>query len=207
MPVPLVVVRRSIVQIVPVSARHGAAYQTYRSRIATATTYAELVTVLEQVLAHPELRTAAALDFAPADDIARRFLNSTVANLNHPTDDPRHLLAERALRVMMGLLTGPKPGRRANPPTSPAQQADRLLALTRWSARVRVAWPDLKAGVVTFDLSAALRRRLRALLARRPGIRPSDVAAQLAAWDLRVPVRAVRAARASVRVSRVAVHR
>lgn len=181
--------------------RRSAAYREYRQTIEVRS-YAQLVTALERILADPALRTCAALDFAPGVDYARRFLNSTAAFRTRPSADPQRHLADRAVRLLVAILTGPvtRPGRHANPPLSGEQVATIQRTHDAWVLLVRKVWRFEDRLLAARSLlnerfvwSAGHRRALRALLLRAK-TRPSDIAITLTAWEMRLPVRRVRAA-------------
>jgi hypothetical protein len=170
-------------------------------------TYADAVARLEE-LANDESvehRGAAALLFAPAHPLARRFANSTSARLGRPKSDPARLLAERAVHALASLQSGPG-GHLGRPRVAPlsAEAVGRILDARRaWDERLRPVWAaaggdraSLRRGVVRachdrFP-AAAYAKALDTLLARR-ALRPADLATQLAAWQEGVSVRCVRA--------------
>jgi hypothetical protein len=198
MRIPLVRPHGGVAQLVAPSWRRLPAYRQYRQQI-DVRTYAQLVEALERLVTDPVQCASAAIDFAPTADYARRFLNSTVAFRTRPVADPRRQLAERAVRVLLAILTGTvtRPGRHANPPLSGQQVREIQRVHAAWLALVRKAWrQEDRCRLLLqqrFAWSASHRRALRNLLAK-PGARPSDVAMAVTAWELRLSMRRVRTA-------------
>ena len=203
----LVIFRRSrAVARVSDRDRRSAAFRSLLHAFTTAT-YPEAVARLEALAADAsvEHRGAAALLFAPAHPLARRFANSTSARLGRPKADPARLLAERAIHALAGLQRGPV-GHAGRPHAAPltAEALGRVLDARRaWEARLRPVWAaagqdraSLRRGVLSACHArfpaAAYAKALDALLARR-ALRPADLATQLAAWQEGVSVRCVRA--------------
>ena len=202
-PQAVVVFRRAVA----LKATRGPSYRTIQQAIENADTYAGAVVALERAVAHNELGVA--LDFAPTADYARRFANTTAlylasrpSTLVLPGD---RALAERAVRAIAALLLGVPPrGRRALENPSDEIRSKVAARYSRWRDVVTDAWESddfvvvvIGAGGNAITWSRAHRREL-ARLRRRPKIRPSAIAAQLTAWELDMPVRRVRAARANI---------
>ena len=191
-PVPIVRVSRRGSVVIDRQWRTSPAYHAYRRRVTTARSYAGLVDLLE-TLTDP---TSAALDFAPHADYARRFLNTTVAYRSLPSSDPRRHLAERAVRALVPILVGAST--RGRPHAVPVACAAAVLQSHRqqWLAAIQRIWrmtPDVTDRLAALAaLGTPHTRKLRPRVLART--RPSALATELTAWDLHVPVRAVRAA-------------
>jgi len=185
--------------------RRSAAFHSLLGFFSTAT-YPEAVARLEELANDASIshRGAAALLFAPAHPLARKFANSTSAALGLPRANPSRALGERAVHALAGLQRGPV-GRAGRPPAGPltSEAVLRVLEARRtWAERLRPVWAaagkdraSLRRGVVRAChdrfAAAAYTKALDELLAR-PGLRPSDLATQLAAWQEGVSVRCVR---------------
>ena len=195
--------------------RRSRAYRTYRAQVAEARTYEQLLALLERLAATPApaLRAGAVLDFAPGVAYARQFVNSTAAFRVYPPTDPRRHLAERAWKALGALASaaGVHPGGRPSvAPLTAAQHAHIRERRAAWVQVVRPIWTA--SGVDPTNrvrgLLQASRDRLPAArayhdalttLIRREKCRPVDVANQLTAWELALPVRRVRESLASER--------
>ena len=205
-----VVFHRGVPLVIPARWRRSAAYREYRRGIERATSYRQVLEQLEAVVRHPTAaaQSSAAADFAPTVAYARRFLNTTAAYRTRPAGDPRRQVAERGVRVLVALLTGlpERPGRKANVPLSHEAVMAVRSVFGHWYGIVRPLWraagddrgrlPRLieQAAAGQFQWSAAHARELRTLLRRR-GMRPTEVAHQLTAWQLDLSVRRVRLGR------------
>ena len=188
--------------------RRTVGYRRYAAAWDAAATYSEAVTVLERLGRNPsaDVRAGAALDFAPVLPQARRFLNTTSLALGRPQGDPMRVLAERAVRALGWLQSGPE-GRRGRPrqETVSADRVRRIVEARRdWLESLRSGWAAgrLDRSLLRRDVTRACRGRVPTATAystaletllRRPGLRMVDLANQLTAWQEAVSVRCVRA--------------
>jgi hypothetical protein len=207
----LLIVRGSIASRVPRAHTRSAAYRAYRADVTRASSYEALLTLLEQVTADTASRRfGVIIDFAPAADYARRFLNSTAAYRSLPPDDHRRHLAERAVRVLNSLqnVAGARRERAAAPRLDPATAASIMRTRAEWQAVIAPIWraagPDRSRLTRAVEMAiagrvptaAAYRHDLLKLLKRRH-LRQIDLVTQLTAWQLQTSVRRVRAASAA----------
>lgn len=208
---PAVCTDRGVIAV-PSSFRRSRAYRDYVSAVKAAKTYGEMVALLERMAAGSQRRIsdrfAPLLDFSPTATYAVQFMNTTrLYQATMPRGSEARDLSERALRALDVLNHGaPRVGRKAQPPLADDEAASIKAARQRWVARLEQTWPlarayrfDLSRLVVTLvrdllPLPVSHQKALSALVRRR-WTRLSDVVDQLAAWEIGVSVRRVRAAR------------
>ena len=194
--------RAGVALVVPRRFRSDPAYRAFRQRVTAATTYAEVVHLLET---RPTYLIAG--DFAPPAAWSRRFLNTTSLLLSRPAGDPQRRLAERAVRQVLALLAGVETshGPKPLPPLSPPDIARIRQSREAWTAAVEAAWPpedhlrlrrrvEAAAGTRGLAWSAAYQHALTTLLRQR-GLRRDRLLDTLVGWELRLSARRVAAAR------------
>lgn len=205
---PFVVFKRKVPLVLPVHWRKTREYRQFRAAIDRATTFRDVVELLETALRAGPPSIAA--DFAPTQEYARRFVNTIALYRARGSGTAQRQLADRAVRLLASLLTGSSghTGRKRTDAPTEAEKAIIRRTKREWADILKPLWTaagqDRRRLVRAIELASstkfpwteAHRFELRKMLNRRQ-IRPSDVVQQLTAWQLGIAVRRVRGSRIS----------